>query len=48
MNYADIIAVLDWEDKTEKCWKTGVFNSECNCEECSHKDECSGYEGGED
>ena len=36
------------EDKTEKCWQTGVFNSECDCEECSHKDECSGYEGGED
>lgn len=45
--FADFVEDKD-EDKTEKCWQTGVFNSECDCEECSHKNECSGYEGGED
>lgn len=29
----------------EYCWQTGKYLSECNCEECEHKDECSGYNG---
>lgn len=47
MLFADFVEDKN-EDKTEKCWQTGVFNSECDCEKCSYKDECSGYEGGED
>lgn len=29
----------------EYCWKTGSYLSDCNCEECKHKDECPGYNG---
>lgn len=35
-------------DKYENCWLSGIFNSECCCEDCPHKYECSGYEGGDD
>ena len=27
------------------CWSTGNYTDECDCEFCSHKHECSGYEG---
>lgn len=30
------------------CWRTGIYSDSCDCEFCSHKDECSGYEGGDD
>ena len=29
----------------ENCWYTGNYTDECDCEFCSHKHECSGYEG---
>lgn len=29
----------------ENCWYTGDYTDECDCEFCSHKHECSGYEG---
>ena len=32
----------------EDCWRTGVYNDNCDCEVCMHKDECSGYEGDRD
>ena len=31
----------------ERCWMTGEYDG-AECEECPHKDECSGYEGGGD
>lgn len=30
---------------TEKCWQTGIYTDDCECEFCEHKFECSGYEG---
>lgn len=30
---------------TDVCWETGVFTDDCECEFCSHKEECSGYTG---
>lgn len=36
------------KDYNEVCWNTGIYLDMCNCEECSHKDECSGYDGEED
>ena len=27
---------------TEKCWISGEFTDECNCDFCEHKYECSG------
>ena len=35
------------EHPTEKCWRTGNYTDDCDCEFCNHKHECSGYEGGE-
>jgi len=32
------------KEPTEKCWETGEYNDECDCEMCDHKFECSGYE----
>ena len=29
----------------EYCWKTNKYLSNCNCEKCEHKYDCSGYEG---
>lgn len=29
----------------EYCWSFGRYLSDCNCENCAHKDECSGYNG---
>lgn len=29
---------------TEKCWQTGIYTDDCECEFCEHKFECSGYE----
>lgn len=29
-------------DKYENCWLNGVYNSECSCDNCPHKFECSG------
>lgn len=29
---------------TEKCWLTGVYTDDCECEFCRHKSECSGYQ----
>ena len=31
-------------DEFERCWMTGDYDEQ-DCEECPHKDECSGYEG---
>lgn len=28
----------------ERCWETGNYDGECDCELCMHKHECSGYE----
>ena len=35
------------EGNNEMCWLTGEYTDGCDCELCSHKSECSGYEGGE-
>lgn len=32
----------------EKCWETGNYTDNCDCELCPHKYECSGYDGEED
>ena len=32
----------------EFCWQTGNYTGNCDCELCSHKYECSGYDGEED
>lgn len=32
------------EKEEEKCWRTGNYTDECNCELCNHKHECSGYD----
>ena len=26
----------------DKCWETGEYTDDCNCEVCDHKEECSG------
>lgn len=26
----------------EKCWQTGIYNTECDCGLCDHSYECSG------
>ena len=31
----------------ENCWHTGYYTDECDCERCSHKHKCRGYEGEE-
>lgn len=36
------------EYPTEVCWETNVFTDGCECEFCSHKHECSGYDGCEE
>ena len=28
-------------DKNETCWQTGIYQDDCACEFCHHKDECS-------
>ena len=28
----------------EECWRTGNYTDLCDCEFCSHKHECSGYD----
>ena len=33
---------------TEKCWQTGIYTDDCECEFCEHKYECSGYEDEDD
>ncbi len=35
-------------DPNELCWSKGNYTDECDCELCSHKNECSGYEGEEE
>lgn len=35
-------------EPNELCWSTGNYTDECDCEFCSHKHECSGYEGEEE
>lgn len=32
----------------DNCWYTGNYTDDCDCEFCSHKNECSGYEGEEE
>ena len=32
----------------EKCWETGNYTDDCNCNLCPHKDECSGYDNKEE
>ena len=32
----------------DNCWYTGNYTDDCECEFCSHKWECSGYEGEEE
>ena len=32
----------------EECWTTGIFTDDCDCEQCMHKFECSGYEDEDD
>ena len=32
----------------EKCWQEHVYYMDCDCEQCEHKYDCSGYEGRED
>ena len=27
---------------TDKCWETGEYTDDCNCEFCDHKEESSG------
>ena len=39
---------LKIEYPEEYCWATGNYTSECDCEFCNHKEECSGYDGEED
>lgn len=34
-------------DNEELCWQTGHYTDNYSCELCIHKEECSGYEGGE-
>jgi len=31
------------ENEEEKCWETGNYTGMSDCELCSHKYECSGY-----
>ncbi len=33
---------------SEICWQTGAYSEGTECEFCSHKHECSGYEGHDD
>lgn len=33
---------------TDRCWETGVYTDDCECEFCSHKHYCSGYDHDED
>ena len=33
---------------TEKCWMTGNFTDDCNCDFCEHKIECSGFNNEEE
>lgn len=33
---------------TEKCWQTGAYSDDCECEFRAHKHECSGYDGEDD
>ena len=35
-------------DQNERCWETGQFTDDCDCELCDHNFECSGYEDSED
>ena len=34
--------------ENDNCWNTGNYTDDCDCELCSHKYECSGYEGEEE
>ena len=45
-NIEQLILKLD-DSYEEHCWETGNYNSDCDCEMCSHKYECSGYDGKE-
>ena len=36
--------IYDKCDEYEECWQLGEYKEQ-DCEECPHKDECSGYEG---
>lgn len=38
----------DISNCNENCWYTGNYTDNCDCEFCSHKHECSGYEGEEE
>lgn len=35
-------------EANEICFRTGNYTDDCNCELCEHKEECSGYEHGDD
>ena len=35
-------------NENDNCWYTGNYTDKCDCEFCSHKHECSGYEGEEE
>ena len=36
------------ETRNEICWATGIYDNDCECEICEHKNECSGYDHEED
>ena len=33
---------------TEICWRTGVYSDDCICDECMHREECSGHDNDDD
>lgn len=37
--------LADCESREEICFETGIYDNDCDCWICIHKDECSGYEG---
>ena len=42
------VAGMESKCPTDKCWETGIFTDDCDCELCNHKHNCSGYEPAED
>ncbi len=40
--------IMDFKESekypTDICWETGIYSDDCECEFCSHKEECSGYD----
>lgn len=37
---------MDEINNYEQCWSTGIYDG-YDCEKCSYKNECSGYEDGD-